>query len=155
MTKTTKIVNRRWHLPPTQRTSPIQPSCSIVFAVGFIITYWTLLQKESSNWLLLVEKLVGGSTDRAWSRRTNWQKRYYGFLPRAHFFDEKGKVARLFLQYGSIGDNEPTCKNNRATWLFWWSYVRRRQLPSSILWHTSPTRASPARSILIFIQYVY
>jgi hypothetical protein len=62
---------------------------------------------------------------------TNWQKRFSGFLPWAHFRDEKGAVARLFLQYGSIGDNEPTCKNKRATGLYWWSYVRRRQVPSS------------------------
>jgi hypothetical protein len=29
---------------------------------------------------------------------TNWQKGHYSFLPQAHFRDEKGKVAWLFLQ---------------------------------------------------------
>ncbi len=32
---TTKSANRRWQLPPTHRTSPIEPSCSIPFAKGF------------------------------------------------------------------------------------------------------------------------
>jgi hypothetical protein len=74
MTRTTKIVNRRWHLPPMQRTLPIQPSCSIVFVVGvFIITYWTLLQKESSNWLLLVMELVGDQPIEH-GLVTNWQR---------------------------------------------------------------------------------
>jgi hypothetical protein len=56
---TTKIVNRRWHLPPTQKTSPIQPGCSIVFAVGFIITYLTLLQKESATGYSLSRNSLG------------------------------------------------------------------------------------------------
>jgi hypothetical protein len=35
-----KFTNRRWQLPPMQRTSPIQPSSTpIVFAGEFIITY--------------------------------------------------------------------------------------------------------------------
>ena len=38
---------------------------------------------------------------------------------RAHFLDEEDTVARLFLQEVSIGDNEPTCKNNIATVLSW------------------------------------
>ncbi len=60
-TKRTKIiVNRRWPLPPTQITSPIHLSCSSVFAVVFIITYLTLLQKYLSNWLLLVKKMGSG-----------------------------------------------------------------------------------------------
>lgn len=64
--RTTKIVNRQLGnclLPPTQTTSPIQPSSSIFFAVGFIRTYWTLLHKEWSNWLLLVKKM--GSRQKA------------------------------------------------------------------------------------------
>jgi hypothetical protein len=36
---------------------------------------------------------------------------------RAHFLDEEDTVARLFLQHVSIGDDEPTCKNHRATGL--------------------------------------
>jgi hypothetical protein len=36
----------------------------------------------------------------------------------AHFFDEQDAVALLLLQEVSIvGDNERTCKNNRATGL--------------------------------------
>jgi hypothetical protein len=38
------------------------------------------------------------STNQAWSHHKLTVKCYYGFLPRAHFRDEKGKVARLFLQ---------------------------------------------------------
>ncbi len=61
--RTTTLAIRLWQLPPTPIYSSIQPSCSIVFAAGFIITYWTLLQKESSNWLLLVTKM--GSRQKA------------------------------------------------------------------------------------------
>ena len=36
---------------------------------------------------------------------------------RAHFLDDQDAVALLFLRYVSIGGNERTCKNNRATGL--------------------------------------
>jgi hypothetical protein len=59
--RTTKIANQQWQLPPTQRTSPIQPSSSwLPFAVGFIsITYWNILQKEVSYLLGPLIKKVG------------------------------------------------------------------------------------------------
>jgi hypothetical protein len=47
------------------------------------------------------------------------------------FVMQRAKIARLFLQWGSMGDNEPTRKNVQATWLYWLSYMRRRQVPSS------------------------
>jgi hypothetical protein len=57
------VLVRRWQLSPTLISTSIQPNNKLPFAHGFIITYWTLLQKESSNWLLPVKKM--GSRQKA------------------------------------------------------------------------------------------
>lgn len=64
---------------------------------------------------------------------TDWKECFDGFLPGAHFLDKYNEVAQFLLPKVSVGDNEPTCKNNwGTTWLYWWSSLHRRQLPSSI-----------------------
>ena len=59
----TKTTNRRWQLPPTHITSPIQTSSATAFAVGFIRTYWNLLQKGVRYLLFLFKKM--GSRQKA------------------------------------------------------------------------------------------
>ena len=55
--RTTEITFRRWELPPTRRTSPIQLCSETAFAVVFYITYWYSFQKGSPHYLFLIKKM--------------------------------------------------------------------------------------------------
>mgnify|MGYP002809603439 CR=1 FL=1 len=55
--RTIEITFRRWELPPTRRTSPIQLCSETAFAVVFYITYWYSFQKGSPHYLFLIKKM--------------------------------------------------------------------------------------------------
>ena len=55
--RTTEITFRRWELPPTRRTSPLQLLSEAAFAVAFYTSYLNVCQKGLPRYLWLIKKM--------------------------------------------------------------------------------------------------
>jgi hypothetical protein len=53
------MTNRRWQVPPTLISASLQRSNELPFALGFVITYQNLLQKEDCYCLIVLVKKMG------------------------------------------------------------------------------------------------
>jgi hypothetical protein len=129
------VLKHFWHFVMTPwwiAGSPDLDAVALLFLQDMPVLKFETEESFFVNLSNLTDPILDGDPSIQHWVGTNWLKRYYGFLPWAHFRDEKVAVARFFLQEGSIGYNEPNCKNNRATLLCWLSYMRRMQVPSSI-----------------------
>jgi hypothetical protein len=47
------------------------------------------------------------------------QECFHGFLPGAYFLEKQEDVPQFLLAKVLVGGDEPNCKKNCGTWLYW------------------------------------